>query len=60
MDETRENNFLPRNKELKLPSRKLRTESTPQENRLWYDFLKNFKPRFTIFLIFIAIKPLLQ
>ena len=42
-----ENNFLPRNKELKVPSRELRNDSTKQENHLWHDFLKNFKPRFT-------------
>ena len=43
----RENNFLPRNKELKPPSRELRTDSTKQENHLWYDFLRDFRPRFT-------------
>ena len=43
----KENNFLPRNKELKPASRELRTDSTKQENRLWYDFLKDLKPRFT-------------
>jgi len=42
-----ENNFLPRNKELKLPSRELRTNATKQENHLWYDFLRNSIPRFT-------------
>jgi len=41
------NAFLPRNKKLKEPSRKLRKDSTSQENRLWYDFLRNIKPRFT-------------
>ena len=40
-------NFLPRNKELKLPSRELRTDATKQENHLWYDFLRNYRPRFT-------------
>ena len=40
-------NFLPRNKKLKIISRTLRTDSTKQENRLWYDFLKNLSPRFT-------------
>ena len=39
--------FLPRNKELKQPSRDLRTNATKQEHRLWYDFLRDFKPRFT-------------
>jgi len=42
-----ENHFLPRNKDLKPPSRELRTNSTKQENHLWYDFLRNFVPRFT-------------
>ena len=40
-------NFLPRIKNLKPNSRELRTNSTKQENRLWYDFLKNMVPRFT-------------
>ena len=40
-------NFLPRNKGLKPASRELRTNSTKQENHLWYDFLKNMSPRFT-------------
>jgi len=39
--------FLPRNKNLKPNSRELRTNSTKQENRLWYNFLKNMLPRFT-------------
>ena len=42
-----EQHFLPRNKELKPPSRELRTNSTKQENHLWYDFLRDFTPRFT-------------
>jgi len=42
-----EQHFLPRNKDLKPPSRELRTNSTKQENHLWYDFLRNFSPRFT-------------
>jgi len=39
--------FLPRVKELKPRSCELRTNSTKQENRLWYDFLRDCKPRFT-------------
>jgi very-short-patch-repair endonuclease len=38
--------FLPRNKNLKLPARKLRSNATKQENHLWYDFLSKFSPRF--------------
>ena len=32
--------ILPRNKNLKLKSNILRKNTTKQENRLWYDFLK--------------------
>jgi len=39
--------FLPRNKALKPYSSELRTKATPQEQHLWYDFLRNNKPRFT-------------
>ena len=39
--------FLPRDKALKPRSRELRTKATKQENRLWYDFLRHSKPRFT-------------
>ncbi len=39
--------FLPRDKALKPFSRELRTNATKQENHLWYDFLKDVKPRFT-------------
>ena len=28
-------------------ARELRTNATKQENRLWYDFLRNYSPRFT-------------
>jgi len=35
-----EKEFLPRNKKLNLLSRELRNNMTPQEKRLWYDFLK--------------------
>lgn len=38
--------ILPRNKDLRLRSRKLREVSTPQENHLWYDFLRNYPLRF--------------
>ena len=27
-------------------AKELRKNATPQENKLWYDFLKDFKPRF--------------
>ena len=43
----REDGFLPRNNDLKGESRELRKNATKQENRLWYDFLKDVKPRFT-------------
>ena len=39
--------FLQRNKELRQPSRDLRTDATKQENHIWYDFLRDFRPRFT-------------
>jgi very-short-patch-repair endonuclease len=39
--------YLPRNKLLKTASRELRNNSTKHENRVWHDFLKDFKPRFT-------------
>jgi len=38
---------LPRDKALKARSCELRTNATRQENRLWYDFLRCCKPRFT-------------
>jgi very-short-patch-repair endonuclease len=38
---------LPRDKNLKEHSRDLRTNATRQENHLWYDFLRGFRPRFT-------------
>ena len=41
-----EKHFLPRNKNLKLPARELRSNATKQENHLWYDFLCKFSPRF--------------
>ena len=39
--------MLPRDKALKSRSSELRTNATKQENRLWYEFLRNIKPRFT-------------
>ena len=39
--------FLPRDKTLKPRSRELRTQATPQEQNLWFDFLRNCQPRFT-------------
>jgi very-short-patch-repair endonuclease len=39
--------FLPRNVELKGASRELRSGATAQEERLWYCFLRDFRPRFT-------------
>ncbi len=41
-----ENSFLPRNKKLKGFSRALRNNTTPQENRLWYQFLRTYPVRF--------------
>lgn len=41
-----ENSFLPRNKKLKGFSRSLRKNATPQENRLWYQFLRTYHIRF--------------
>ncbi|MCL2378290.1 MAG: endonuclease domain-containing protein [Defluviitaleaceae bacterium] len=35
------------NNSLSTHARNLRTNATKQENRLWYDFLRNYKPRFT-------------
>jgi len=42
-----EKNFLPRNKNLRVASRALRTGATKQENHLWHDFLKYLSPRFS-------------
>ena len=39
--------ILPYNKDLKQWSQELRREATPQENRLWYDFLRNHSMSFT-------------
>ena len=40
------NSFLPRNKKLKGFSRALRKNSTEQENRLWYRFLRTYSVNF--------------
>lgn len=37
--------FLPRNKAQKPHSTQLRKEPTPQERRLWYDFLRTAQPQ---------------
>ena len=37
---------LPRNKELKKYSTELRNKATPEENKLWYEFLRNYPVRF--------------
>lgn len=41
-----ESKFLPRNKNLKNLSSELRKNSTPQENKLWYEFLRMYPVRF--------------
>ena len=41
-----EKSFLPRNKKLKGFSRALRKNATPQESRLWYQFLRTYPVRF--------------
>ena len=41
-----ENSFLPRNKKLKVFSRNLRKNATPQENKLWYQMLRTYPVRF--------------
>jgi len=35
------------NSELAQRARELRINATKQENHLWYDFLRNYRPRFT-------------
>ncbi len=40
-----ERRFLPRNKELKERSVQLRKNATPEENKLWYEFLRNYPYR---------------
>lgn len=37
--------ILPRNKDQRPHSTKLRNEPTPQERHLWYDFLRTASPR---------------
>ena len=41
-----ENKRLPRNKSLKNLSSNLRKNATPQENKLWYEFLRTYPVRF--------------
>ena len=41
-----ENKRLPRNKSLKTLSSNLRNNATPQENKLWYEFLQTYPVRF--------------
>lgn len=38
--------FLPRNKDLKSRSAELRKNATPEENKLWYEFLRTYSVRF--------------
>ena len=38
--------MLPYNKNLTPAARNLRNEMTPQEKRLWYDFLRNYTVKF--------------
>ncbi|MGN0573304.1 MAG: endonuclease domain-containing protein [Acutalibacteraceae bacterium] len=39
-------NRLPRNKELKVFSSELRKNATPEENKIWYEFLRTYPVRF--------------
>lgn len=39
-------NRLPRNKNLKKYSTELRNNATPEENKLWYEFLRTYPIRF--------------
>ena len=39
--------MLPYNRKLKLKARELRKSATPQENKLWYEFLRKHKCPFT-------------
>ena len=41
-----ENKKLPRNKSLKNLSSDLRNNATPEENKLWYEFLRTYPIRF--------------
>ena len=41
------NKFLPRNKELKTRAAALRKNATPEENKLWYEFFKEYPVKFT-------------
>lgn len=40
------NQRLPRNKNLKSYSTELRKNATPEENKLWYEFLRTYPVRF--------------
>ena len=46
-DEADNKAYRPYNKNLKPVAQELRTNATKQENHLWYDFLREFRPRFT-------------
>jgi very-short-patch-repair endonuclease len=49
--------MLPQNKNLKQFARKLRNNATRQENRLWYEYLRNYPMQFNrqmIILNYIA------
>ena len=37
--------FLPRNKNLKERSAELRKNATPEENKIWYEFLRTYQVR---------------
>ena len=39
-------NMIPQNKNLKPLARKLRNNATRHENRLWYEFLRNYPVQF--------------
>lgn len=39
--------YLPRNKELKAKATALRKNATPEENKLWYEFFKEYSIKFT-------------
>ena len=38
--------MLPKNSSLRITAQKLRKEATPEENRLWYEYLRQYLPRF--------------
>lgn len=43
---TIDNKFLPRNKSLKSFSSNLRNNATPEEKKLWFNFLRNYQIQF--------------